>query len=159
VADLPEALTSFVGREREIDELSRLLVSVRLLTLTGVGGCGKTRLALEVARAVANAAAVHAAPPATAAVTPRPRPSHQAAAIVATNRSGAVSIDPAESHLIPAATASTTVIVMTRPMPRDGGRRGGSSAGTAGKSSGAGARGGAGSCVFSVDARRSVTPR
>src|SRR5262249_42263119 len=54
-ADLPEALTSFVGREREIAELSDLLGSARLLTLTGVGGCGKTRLALEVARAVAYA--------------------------------------------------------------------------------------------------------
>jgi predicted ATPase/DNA-binding XRE family transcriptional regulator len=48
--DLPLALTSFVGREREIDELLGLLGSERLITLTGVGGCGKTRLALEVAR-------------------------------------------------------------------------------------------------------------
>jgi transcriptional regulator with XRE-family HTH domain len=54
-ATLPVALTSFVGREREIAELSGLLASVRLLTLTGVGGCGKTRLALEVARAVSSA--------------------------------------------------------------------------------------------------------
>jgi non-specific serine/threonine protein kinase len=51
---LPAALTSFVGREREIAELSGLLESVRLLTLTGVGGCGKTRLALEIAREVAD---------------------------------------------------------------------------------------------------------
>jgi predicted ATPase/DNA-binding XRE family transcriptional regulator len=48
--DLPTALTSFIGREDEKDELVRLLPSTRLLTLTGVGGCGKTRLALEVAR-------------------------------------------------------------------------------------------------------------
>jgi predicted ATPase/DNA-binding XRE family transcriptional regulator len=54
VADLPEALTSFVGREREIAELSGLLASVRLLTLTGVGGCGKTRLAVKVASVVAD---------------------------------------------------------------------------------------------------------
>jgi predicted ATPase/DNA-binding XRE family transcriptional regulator len=53
-ADLPSSLTSFIGREREIAELSALLASERLLTLTGVGGCGKTRLALEVARAAAN---------------------------------------------------------------------------------------------------------
>jgi predicted ATPase/DNA-binding XRE family transcriptional regulator len=53
--DLPQTLTSFVGREREIAELSGLLASVRLLTLTGVGGCGKTRLALEVARVVGDA--------------------------------------------------------------------------------------------------------
>ena len=50
--DLPAALTSFIGREHDTDELARLLPSTRLLTLTGVGGCGKTRLALEVARSV-----------------------------------------------------------------------------------------------------------
>jgi predicted ATPase/transcriptional regulator with XRE-family HTH domain len=49
-AELPEALTSLVGREREIVEVGALLGSARLITLTGVGGCGKTRLALEVAR-------------------------------------------------------------------------------------------------------------
>lgn len=46
---LPAQFTSFVGREREKAGLRRLLSQVRLLTLTGVGGCGKTRLALEVA--------------------------------------------------------------------------------------------------------------
>jgi predicted ATPase/DNA-binding XRE family transcriptional regulator len=50
--ELPVALTSFVGREREIAEIDVLLESARLITLTGVGGCGKTRLALEVARQV-----------------------------------------------------------------------------------------------------------
>jgi predicted ATPase/transcriptional regulator with XRE-family HTH domain len=48
--DLPAALTSFIGRGREITEVGALLSSARLITLTGVGGCGKTRLALEVAR-------------------------------------------------------------------------------------------------------------
>lgn len=48
--NLPVSFTSFVGREREISELERLLESARLVTLTGVGGCGKTRLAVEVAR-------------------------------------------------------------------------------------------------------------
>jgi non-specific serine/threonine protein kinase len=48
--NLPALLSSFIGRRREIAELRRLLPSTRLLTLTGAGGCGKTRLALEVAR-------------------------------------------------------------------------------------------------------------
>jgi non-specific serine/threonine protein kinase len=52
--NLPVPLTSFVGREREIAEISVLLgagpTETRLLTLTGTGGCGKTRLALQVAR-------------------------------------------------------------------------------------------------------------
>jgi predicted ATPase/DNA-binding XRE family transcriptional regulator len=51
---LPAALTSFIGRGNEIDQIKRLLSNVRLLTLTGVGGCGKTRLALEVGRSVAD---------------------------------------------------------------------------------------------------------
>jgi non-specific serine/threonine protein kinase len=42
-------LTSFIGRDREVAEIKRLLVSTRLLTLSGSGGCGKTRLALQVA--------------------------------------------------------------------------------------------------------------
>ncbi|MGW0945444.1 ATP-binding protein [Streptomyces sp. NPDC002623] len=45
--NLPAAVTSFVGRRRELAELRRLLRTTRLLTLTGMGGIGKTRLALE----------------------------------------------------------------------------------------------------------------
>jgi predicted ATPase/DNA-binding CsgD family transcriptional regulator len=47
--NLPSELSSFVGRQKELTEVKRLLENARLLTLTGSGGCGKTRLALAVA--------------------------------------------------------------------------------------------------------------
>src|SRR5690606_37503373 len=47
--NLPEPLTSFVGRERELAELRAMLAQDRLVTLTGTGGVGKTRLAMRVA--------------------------------------------------------------------------------------------------------------
>ena len=47
--NLPVQLTSFVGRGLELAELDELLTSTCLLTLTGAGGCGKTRLALQLA--------------------------------------------------------------------------------------------------------------
>jgi len=47
---LPSPLTSFVGRERETEQLSELVRTNRLVTLIGPGGTGKTRLAVEVAR-------------------------------------------------------------------------------------------------------------
>src|SRR3712207_5541402 len=50
--NLPLELTSFVGREGEIAEARRRLGGTRLLTLTGPGGSGKTRLALELAAGV-----------------------------------------------------------------------------------------------------------
>jgi predicted ATPase/DNA-binding SARP family transcriptional activator/DNA-binding CsgD family transcriptional regulator len=53
--NLPLVRTSFIGRERECLEVKRLLAMTRLLTLTGTGGCGKTRLALEVARELVGA--------------------------------------------------------------------------------------------------------
>ncbi|MCZ7570177.1 MAG: AAA family ATPase [Ardenticatenaceae bacterium] len=46
---LPHQLTSFIGRDVELTELKRLLRERRLVTLTGAGGSGKTRLALEAA--------------------------------------------------------------------------------------------------------------
>ena len=54
LTNLPNPLTSFVGREKEQRELRRLFEKTRLLTLTGVGGCGKTRLAIQVARDYVN---------------------------------------------------------------------------------------------------------
>ena len=48
--NLPVALTSFVGRQGEMEEVARLLGAARLVTLIGSGGCGKTRLAIQVAR-------------------------------------------------------------------------------------------------------------
>ncbi|MFN2466183.1 MAG: adenylate/guanylate cyclase domain-containing protein [Candidatus Dormibacteria bacterium] len=47
--NLPLQVTSFVGRERETAEVTRLVAANRLVTLTGAGGCGKTRLALQAA--------------------------------------------------------------------------------------------------------------
>jgi predicted ATPase/DNA-binding CsgD family transcriptional regulator len=48
--NLPVPLSTFIGRQREIGDVRRLLLSNRLVTLTGPGGCGKTRLALKVAQ-------------------------------------------------------------------------------------------------------------
>lgn len=50
VGYLPTPLTSLIGRERELADVERLIDRARLLTLTGAGGSGKTRLALEAAR-------------------------------------------------------------------------------------------------------------
>jgi predicted ATPase/DNA-binding XRE family transcriptional regulator len=51
-SNLPVVLSSFVGRERELTHIGTVLSTARLLTLTGTGGVGKTRLAIEVARGV-----------------------------------------------------------------------------------------------------------
>ena len=52
-ARLPEEPNSFIGRERELDELRRLVYSTRALTLCGPGGIGKTRLALRLLASMA----------------------------------------------------------------------------------------------------------
>lgn len=53
--NLPGQLTSFIGRERELVEIKWLLPDIRVLTLVGAGGIGKTRLALQVAAEVVAA--------------------------------------------------------------------------------------------------------
>ena len=53
-AALPVAMSSFVGRERDVREVAARIQRARLVTLTGTGGIGKTRLSLEVAAAVAR---------------------------------------------------------------------------------------------------------
>ncbi len=50
VIHLPSPLTAFIGREREIDQVCQAFSATRLLTLTGAGGMGKTRLAIQVGR-------------------------------------------------------------------------------------------------------------
>ena len=51
--NLPVQVTSFVGRTGELNAIAEMLGQSRLVTLTGVGGVGKTRLALQVAAEVA----------------------------------------------------------------------------------------------------------
>ena len=53
--NLPLQLTSFIGRENEVSAIKQRLWTTRLLTLTGSGGCGKTRLALEVGATLVGA--------------------------------------------------------------------------------------------------------
>jgi class 3 adenylate cyclase len=50
IGNLPQRLTSFVGRDHELEQLDELLHASRLVTLTGPGGTGKTSLAVELAR-------------------------------------------------------------------------------------------------------------
>jgi predicted ATPase/class 3 adenylate cyclase len=52
--NLPAQLTNFIGREEELAELVELLSSTRLLTITGTGGAGKTRLGLQLASAIVD---------------------------------------------------------------------------------------------------------
>jgi non-specific serine/threonine protein kinase len=56
---LPVSLTPFVGRETEVARIKQLLARSRLVTLIGPGGCGKTRLALQVASELYNSYPQH----------------------------------------------------------------------------------------------------
>ncbi|OQY97818.1 MAG: hypothetical protein B6D41_02945 [Chloroflexi bacterium UTCFX4] len=53
--NLPAQLSSFIGRERELDELASILQTTRLLTLSGAGGAGKTRLSIQLAEKMLDA--------------------------------------------------------------------------------------------------------
>src|SRR5262249_33673833 len=71
-------LTSFVRHERDVTQVIERVAQARLLTLTGIGGCGKTRLALEVARGALPHYSdgvwfVELGPPAHPPLAPRPR--------------------------------------------------------------------------------------
>ena len=50
----PRSLARFIGREADVRELMRIVDGVRLVTLVGAPGCGKTRLGLEVCRRLAD---------------------------------------------------------------------------------------------------------
>ena len=114
-ATLPAPLGSFIGRDGELDELPALVRSHRLVTLTGPGGAGKTRLALEVARKLTDVDTylVELAPlPTSALVTEtladalgvRAEPGHALARTVAaalSSRPAVVVLDNCE-HLISA---------------------------------------------------------
>jgi predicted ATPase/DNA-binding CsgD family transcriptional regulator len=52
--NLPVQLTSFIGRQRELAAIEQSLSAARLVTLTGVGGCGKTRLAVQLAGKISD---------------------------------------------------------------------------------------------------------
>jgi predicted ATPase/class 3 adenylate cyclase len=55
LTNLPSQLSPFVGRQKDLAEVKRLLAGSRLLTLSGTGGCGKTRLSIEAAKHLASA--------------------------------------------------------------------------------------------------------
>ena len=57
LTNFPVQLTSFIGREREIADIKRLLFTSHLVTLTGAGGNGKTRLAIQIANRVSESSA------------------------------------------------------------------------------------------------------
>lgn len=81
IEGFPAQLTSFVGREREIAAVRQAFAATRLLSLTGAGGSGKTRLALEV---VAREAAATGQSGAWVELAPVHDPSLVAVAVLAT---------------------------------------------------------------------------
>lgn len=99
---LPADASSFIGRGRELTELRSLLRDTRLLTLAGTGGVGKTRLALELARAVEPAYPDGAALVELAEVTDaRLVPDAIAAALDLRALSGERVVDVLVEHVLP----------------------------------------------------------
>ncbi len=99
---LPTDASSFVGRGRELAELGALLGQTRLLTLTGTGGAGKTRLALELARGAEGSSAGGAALVALAEVAdPRLVPDAVAAALDVRALPGQDLVDALIDFLVP----------------------------------------------------------
>jgi predicted ATPase/DNA-binding SARP family transcriptional activator len=53
-SNLPQPLTSFIGREKEMQQVEQMVSQARLVTITGAGGVGKTRLAIQVAGGISS---------------------------------------------------------------------------------------------------------
>jgi predicted ATPase/class 3 adenylate cyclase len=102
--NLPRQLTGFIGREREMAEVKRLFATTCLLTLTGAGGSGKTRLALQVAADIIEDYADGAWWVELAALTdPSLIPQSVAAALNLREQPGRPLIDTLADHLQPRA--------------------------------------------------------
>ena len=129
--NLPSPITSFVGRERELDDLSRLLKQHRLITVSGAGGLGKTRLALASAfenkgayvdgvcfvelASVSDAASVHAKISSTLGLKPSDANPSAALAMHLGDQNRLLVLDNCE-HLL--AHVVETVTVILRKCPR-----------------------------------------
>ncbi len=103
-ARVPAPLTPLIGRDGRVDAAWRALQGTRLLTLTGAGGSGKTRLAIELASRAATAAWVELA----TLADPRFIAEHVAAALGLSDRAG----KPSFAHLVDRYAASAMLLVL-----------------------------------------------